>query len=126
MDWSLYPSFSKEEFDCKHTGLNDMRPEFMDLLQEIRNRYARPIIITSGYRHPSHPVEAKKSKPGAHSYGVAADIRIRGVECMELFFICHALGIRRVGLKQNSMTRFMHIDIADRILGYPQSIWTYH
>lgn len=63
-DWSKYPNFTKKEFDCQHTGKNFMTVEFMDKLQELRNRFKRVMKITSGYRDPSHPVEAKKANPG--------------------------------------------------------------
>jgi zinc D-Ala-D-Ala carboxypeptidase len=50
MNWDLYKNFSKSEFDCKHTGKNEMRPEFMQVLQEIRIAYNKPMVISSGYR----------------------------------------------------------------------------
>ncbi len=67
MDWDKYaPYFSKKEFDCKHTGKNLMRPEFVDILLQIRKTYNKPMIITSGYRDPSHPAEAEKTVSGTH------------------------------------------------------------
>lgn len=30
----------------------------------------RPMRVTSGYRHPTHPIEAKKAKPGEHASGL--------------------------------------------------------
>ena len=32
-DWDKYPNFTKEEFDCQETGMNDMRDSFLSLLQ---------------------------------------------------------------------------------------------
>jgi len=46
MDWSKYaPYFKKEEFTCKHTGENEMKPEFMDKLLAIRKRYGKPMWV---------------------------------------------------------------------------------
>lgn len=41
-------------------------------LQGLRDRLG-PMKITSGFRCADHPEEKKKSKPGAHSAGLAAD-----------------------------------------------------
>lgn len=126
MDWNKYkPYFSKKEFDCKHTGKNLMRPEFMDVLYQIRKTYNKPMIITSGYRDPSHPAEASKSVSGAHSYGVAVDIAVRGEDAMDLFVIAYGYGIRRMGLQQKGAQRFIHLDMGDRGLGFPPSLWSY-
>ena len=62
MNWSDYPNFSKREFDCKETGLNDMQPEFMRKLQELRDLYGKPMKITSGYRSKFHSAEVKKQQ----------------------------------------------------------------
>jgi hypothetical protein len=40
MNWNDYPNFSKEEFDCKHSGKNEMKPDFMDMLQDLRTKYS--------------------------------------------------------------------------------------
>jgi len=53
-----------------------MEPEFMELVDELRDRCGFPFVITSGFRSPTHPIEAKKDVPGTHSQGIAADIKI--------------------------------------------------
>ncbi len=58
--WDLYPNFSKEEFDCKHTGKNEMKHSFMAKLQALRTAYGKPIAISSGFRDYTHPAESKK------------------------------------------------------------------
>jgi zinc D-Ala-D-Ala carboxypeptidase len=125
MNWDLYKNFGKSEFDCKHTGKNEMRPEFMQVLQEIRITYNKPMVISSGYRDKSHPIEAKKSTTGSHALGCAADISIEGVNAMQLINIAYNMGIRRIGVNQKGGGRFIHLDIADKLHGFPQSIWSY-
>jgi len=126
INWKDYaPYFRKEEFDCKHTGKNLMRKEFMDVMMQARVVYQKPIIITSGYRDPSHPVERIKDRPGEHTYGLAADIDVSRVEAMDLMVIFYHLGIRRFGLDQKGPSRFMHVGLGDKLLGFPQSLWTY-
>lgn len=64
-DWSKYPNFKEYEFECRHTGLCDMQPEFMARLQKLRDLYEKPMVINSGYRHETHPVhESVNMLPG--------------------------------------------------------------
>jgi len=41
MNWQDYPNFNELEFRYKETGENAMQPEFMALLQQLRNRYGK-------------------------------------------------------------------------------------
>lgn len=126
IDWAKYKGlFTENEFRCKHTGRCRMRPEFMDLLYQIRLTYGRPMVITSGYRDPLHPVEYAKNIPGEHTYGVAADIAISGTDAMDLMVIAYGYGIRRMGLNQKGRGRYIHLGMGDKELHFPQAIWTY-
>ena len=124
-DWSVYKNFTKIEFDCRETSRNRMCAEFLDILQEIRDRWGKPINVTSGYRDPSHSEEVNKKSPGAHAYGVAVDIAIGGKDFIPLMIIAYECGIRRIGIVQKKGKRFLHFDIGDRDLGFPAVGWTY-
>jgi zinc D-Ala-D-Ala carboxypeptidase len=124
MNWDLYPNFQAKEFDCKHSRKNEMRPEFMELLQAIRTEYGKPIYINSGYRDITHPIEAAKESGGAHTLGLACDIGVRGEDAIKLLGIAISRGVRRVGIQQKGVRRYIHIDIADKY-GFPKSIWSY-
>jgi len=73
--------FKTSEFDCQHTGENRMEKDFLSKLDELREYCGFPFVITSGYRSPSHPLEAVKEIPGTHAHlehgftgiGVAGD-----------------------------------------------------
>lgn len=122
IDWSKYPNFSASEFDCKHTGRNEMRTEFMDRLQALRTEYGRPMKITSGYRHPSHPVEARKGHSnGEHTRGMCADIACTsGSERYELVRLAMAHGFHRIGIAKT----FLHLGLGGP--GLPSNvIWEY-
>lgn len=126
MTWDkYYPYFKKEEFDCKHTGKNRMRPEFMDILLEIRKTYDLPMQITSGYRDVTHPIEIAKANPGEHTYGVACDIAIQGANVADLIVIAYGYGIRRFGVQQKGGSRFLHLGMGDKYLHFPQTTWSY-
>ena len=51
-----------------------MDPSFMITLEALRIKCDFPFTITSAYRDPTHPIEAKKTKPGTHSSGRASTI----------------------------------------------------
>ena len=124
MNWNDYPNFSKAEFDCKHTGRNEMKPEFLEKLQELRNMYGRPIIISSGYRDPTHPIEARKASPGTHSLGLACDIRCDGKSAYYILKYAFALEFTGIGVKQHGTGRFIHLDIAAHPFARP-NLWSY-
>ena len=125
--WHLYPNFSKEEFDCKHTGKNEMKHSFMAKLQALRTAYDRPLRVTSGFRDYTHPVEAKKPKKnGAHPTGLACDIAIDRKEAYKVLKIALELGFTGIGFQQKGSGRFIHLDtIEDNGLQPRPSIWSY-
>jgi uncharacterized protein YcbK (DUF882 family) len=112
LEWSKYPNFSAEEFDCSHSGLNLMQPDFMEALQRIRTAYGKPMIITSGYRDVTHPVEAKKELPGWHYAGLAADVACTASEAHEIVRLAMLHGFRGIGVSQRAdRARFVHLDM---------------
>lgn len=121
INWELYPNFSKDEFTCKHTGICEMKPEFLDKIQKLRLAYGKPMPVTSGYRHPTHPLEAAKARPGVHSHGIAADIRVGpGEDVWDLMYLAMSHGFTGIGLSQREgRPRFLHIDIG------PKRAWGY-
>lgn len=124
-DWSIYPNFSAYEFDCSHTGLNEMQTEFMDILQTIRTEYGKPMIVTSGYRHYTHPIEkAKGHKQGEHTKGVCADIAVSRGDAYEVLRLAFKHGIKRVGVNQKGEGRFLHLGLGTPNLLTP-TIWSY-
>ena len=108
IDWSLYPNFSKEEFDCKHTGNNEMKPDALEVFQAMRDRLGFPLIVTSGYRDPTHPIEQRKEQPGSHAAGTAADFFATNGE-LRFKIIQAALECGAVGIGINRT--FIHVDV---------------
>lgn len=121
-DWSKYPNFKKYEFDCKHTGENNMQHEFMEKLQAIRIEYNKPIGIMSGFRSVRHPVEARKTHShGEHTQGNCADITCtNSQDRYRLIQLALKHGITRIGVAKT----FLHFGIGGR--GLPTNvIWEY-
>jgi len=124
-DWGRYhPEFQESEFRCSHTGLCDMQVEFMDVLHAIRIEFDKPMVISSGYRHPTHPIEARKNTTGEHTMGTCADVKIRGPEALDLIAIALRHGITRFGIQQKGDVRFLHLGIGGGSLPNP-ALWSY-
>lgn len=119
--------FGWHEVACQHTGL--LPPSFalvsdefhflVDMLTYIRG--AEPLAISSWYRDRSHPIEAKKGLPGAHSTGLAADLRVSGGRAFDAiagaidYAQSKSMGERlRIGVNQKGTQsqRFVHLDVA--------------
>ena len=119
--------FSYDEMKCK-CGCDQapMDQNFMHMLDSIREHYGKPIIISSGYRCPAHPIEAKKAKPGSHTTGKAADLAVSGGDAMQIMGLALLSDIRRVGVQQKGEGRFIHLDICDEEDGFPTpALWSY-
>ena len=103
----MFKYFTLSEFDCQHTGENEMDPEFIEKLDLLRRNCGFPLVITSGYRSPDHPLEAIKEKGGTHTQGIACDIRVRGgVQRSKLVREAIKLGFSGVGVGKS----FIHVD----------------
>ena len=125
MSWES-PYFSSEEMKCSHTGLEKMDARFMEMLTELRVAYAKPMRVTSAYRDATHPIEAKKDKPGAHSTGKAADIAVERGEAYEVLKIALEIGFTGIGVAQKGSGRFLHLDICNSDDGMIRpTVWSY-
>ena len=111
--------FEESEF----TEFDKMDPKLLEMLDTLRENYGYPIKLTSTYRSPEHPIEARKSKPGEHAYGAAVDIACVGGEAtFKLVKAAIEVGFTRIGISRKN--NFVHVGI-----GYPgapeTTIWTY-
>tara|TARA_R100001369_G_scaffold87972_1_gene123915 strand:+ start:591 stop:932 length:342 start_codon:yes stop_codon:yes gene_type:complete len=110
--------FRLSDFNCQETGNNEMSEEFLEKLDDLRHLCGFPFIITSGYRDPSHSIEARKAKAGTHARGIASDIRINnGNEAYDIIKNAQSMGFTGIGLAKS----FVHVDIRQ---GMPV-IWSY-
>ena len=122
--WHKYPNFKPAEFICSHCGGEGIQEGLLDKLQAMRTEYGKSMRITSGYRCPQHPVEAKKTAPGAHALGLAADIAAEGAEAHRILSLAFKHGFTGVGVQQKGTGRFIHVDVRSGQLPTP-SVWSY-
>lgn len=124
--WHLYPNFSKEEFDCKQTGENEMSHSFMMKLQRLRDDFGKPMPISSGYRSKKHSAEVKKKTTGAHPMGRSCDVAVDRKEAFELVGLAFKHGFTGIGIQQKGNARFIHLDDMLATDGFPRpTIWSY-
>ena len=71
-------NFSVKEMACRFgCGTSEMDPEFMSMLQELRDQMQGPLRVSSGRRCDHHNdivSTAKNKKNGVHTLGQASDI----------------------------------------------------
>ena len=111
--------FNESEFK----EFDKMDRALLIMLDNLREVYGYPIKLTSTYRSPEHPIEARKAKPGEHAYGAAVDIACVGGEATyKLVKAAIEVGFTRIGISRKN--NFVHVGV-----GYegapPITIWTY-
>lgn len=114
-------NFRIREFDCNGTGCcteTKIDSKLVNYLQNIRDHFGAKVTIASGYRCPEHngnvPNAAKQSK---HMFGTAADIKVDGVEPIEVAKYAESIGVKGIGLYDT----FVHIDTREN-----KSFWYGH
>ena len=122
--------FREDELACSHTGIVRMKPEFMTLLERLREEFGQPMKLSSAYRDKTHPVEAKKGDragKGDHCRGVAVDVLVSGAEALRLIAAAQKVGFDRLGISQKGShaSRFVHVGMSDPDAGKGPAIWSY-
>ena len=113
-------NFSVNEMACRcGCGTAEMDPEFMRMLQELRDQIQGPLRVSSGRRcdhHNERVSTAKNKKNGVHTLGQASDILISGERAMLLFEKARQIGFSGIGLSQRGphQDRFVHLDTKPR------------
>jgi hypothetical protein len=77
-------------------------------LQTIRNRFGRPITVTSGYRPPSINRAVGGARNSRHMYGDSVDFTVQGIHPHDVFKDLDPWWGHRGGLASSSV--FVHAD----------------
>lgn len=81
----LTKHFKVKEFACKDGSPVVFIDEHLyTVLDILRNKLRKPVIITSGYRTPEWNKKCNGAKYSYHIRGMAADIRVDGISAKEL------------------------------------------
>lgn len=77
--------FKVREFSCKDgSQVVFIEDHLYTVLDILRHKLGKPVIITSGYRTPEWNAKCNGAKYSYHMRGMAADIRVDGVSPKEL------------------------------------------
>ena len=108
----LSENFKVREFACKD-GSDPVfiSSELVDVLQAIRTHFGKAVTITSGYRTVAH--NKSRSVNGStysqHLYGMAADIKVKGVKPKEVAAYAETLLPNTGGI--GVYDTFVHVDV---------------
>lgn len=111
------PHFKVYEFRCKdNTDPIFISMTLVNVLENIRKHFNKPVIINSAYRNPAKNGMSGGAKYSQHMYGLAADIHIDGVSPSEIAKYAETLMPHTGGI--GIYDTFCHIDVR-----YEKSRW---
>jgi len=114
--------FEYEEFDSPDIQGSGqlMDPKLLEMIDEAREIYGKPIHVTSGYRTEAHNHKVGGVDSSSHLKGLAIDVAcVRSNDRFKMLTALIEVGFNRIGIAST----FIHVDI-DK--GKSQNvIWTY-
>ncbi len=121
--------FSISEFACR-CGTCDNRIDlgFVLELDELRHRYGKPLMVSSGYRCPAYNAKVSSTgRTGPHTTGKAADVLVDRGEAFQLLRLAiMGMDFTGIGIQQKGGARFIHLDTLHNAPGQPRpTIWSY-
>lgn len=115
--WNNIKHFSKNEFTCKcGCGLNNINLKLVKILDDIREHFGQPVIITCGCRCQRYNDSLRGSvKNSRHVTGKAADFYVKNVSTNTLLSYTKSLvrqgKLRYTYTNNTNMAGAVHIDI---------------
>ncbi|MBS0126845.1 YcbK family protein [Thetidibacter halocola] len=104
-----WPNFSPAEIACRGTGAIRINILAMDMLQALRDRLGKPLIVRSAYRSPEHNRAVGGAPASKHMSGTAFDIAMTNHDPVAFEAAARAVGFLGFGYYPRS--GFMHIDL---------------
>lgn len=114
--WDKIKYFRESEFTCKcGCGMNNIDLKLVKILDEIRDYFEQPVVISSGCRCKNHNARVGGVQGSRHVLGKASDIVVRNVSKEKVLAKCKEYvknGKARYTYTNNSnMGNAVHIDI---------------
>jgi len=105
--------FKPSEFRCKGKECKDKPDPVMDeklliLLDKIREKVGKPIVVNCGFRCPRHNKDVGGATNSTHMYCKAADLSAVGIGVNELAQIAEECGFDGIGRYPKG--NFVHVD----------------
>jgi len=126
----IFVHFDRSEFECKcGCGQNLMADDFILKCDQLRQVLRFPLIVSSGYRCPTHNVAVSTTGiHGPHTTGRAVDFAIFGHKAHKLIQQASLGGwFTGIGLNQKGThsKRFVHLDDLAGPDHPRPNVWTY-
>ena len=109
----LSRNFKVKEFACKDgSDVVFIAPKLVVILQSIRDYFNKPVNINSAYRTPTHNKKVDGVKYSQHTYGMAADIVVKGEKPEDVAAVARKfLGNNKGGV--GIYSTFTHVDVRE-------------
>jgi len=101
--------FNLSEFACPCCNLVMLHPKLLAKLIELRNILERPVYINSGYRCFEYNQKIGGVISSYHGIGLAADIKVKDINLIELLEICENIDFKGIGFYEKKI--FLHLDV---------------
>lgn len=117
VNWNKVKYFKKSEFKCQCGGKYcngypaEMSPKLINILEELRIYFGKPITITSGLRCKKHNAAVGGVSNSMHQYGKAADIYIAGVNKAKIKSKAYEYGAKYCYYGTAGMGEAVHINV---------------
>lgn len=98
--------FAQKDFKCDKVIVDT---ELIDVLEDIRAHFNKPVIVTSGYRTPEYNRKIGGVKNSQHTKGTAADIKVSEVPAKRVQKYLEDKYPDKYGI--GSYSNFTHIDV---------------
>ena len=106
----LSVNFSRSEFSCNcGCGFATVDTELLKLLETIRQRFKKPIKITSAARCPDYNILVGGVKTSKHVQGIACDIKIKNVKPYDIYKFVDGYAPNNCGI--GLYPTFTHVDV---------------
>lgn len=104
-----------------------MDPVFLMDVDELRHRYGKPLVVSSGYRCSRYNAQVSSTgDTGPHTTGLAVDFAVDRGAAFELLHLALSMGFTGIGVQQKGGGRFLHLDKLPNAPGQPRpTIWSY-
>lgn len=98
--------FAQKDYRCDKILIES---ELIEVLEDVRTHFNRPVIITSGYRTPEYNEKIGGVKNSQHTKGTAADIKVEMVLASEVQNYLSKKYPNKYGIGR--YRNFTHIDV---------------
>ncbi len=108
-DIGIAKHFRLSEFACPCCRRVMLHPKLLVKLIELRKIIEKPVYITSGYRCFEYNQKVGGVANSYHCIGLAADIKVKDINLINLLEICENIGFGGIGFYEKK--NFLHLDV---------------